>query len=163
MALIAGTGGAWAGADEAKRVAGKVVLEHSICRGGAAITREDMERLPPPQPIAGRAFLVVAGDRIRAKKAVARFTTRADGTFVTHLPPGTWCFFEAGRRPEVGTAPAAAAPTSAGIDADCLAEQKRRCDLVLAVKSDVRAAQIVFRERCPQPWAQPCYHGPMPP
>jgi hypothetical protein len=160
--LALGAGGAWAGAKETSRVAGIAVLESSVCGGGAAISREQIERLPPPRPVAGKEFLVVAGDRINVKRPVARFTTRIDGTFATRLPAGTWCIFEAARRPAGDEAPPVAAPEP-GIDEACLAENRRRCDLVLPVTSDVRAARIVFVERCPQPWAQPCYHGPMPP
>jgi hypothetical protein len=160
-----------AGADPAalKRVAGKVEMTHSICRGGVAVTQEDYERLPPPQPLGGKEFLVVAGAQIRATRTAARFVTRADGTFVTRLPPGQWCFFEASRTPSEPrrgpgepVVPKAARPGQ-HVDADCLESERRRCDLVLAVKSDVSRARITFTERCPQSWAQPCYRGPMPP
>jgi hypothetical protein len=145
-----------------KRVAGKAVLTSSICGGGVAIRPEDYERLPPPQPIAGKEFLVVAGDRITAARPAARFVTRPDGTFATRLPPGQWCFFEAARRPKDDRAEplAVAAPN---VDAACLAEQQRRCDLVLAVKADVSRVEITFTQGCPQVWNQPCYRGPMPP
>jgi hypothetical protein len=161
---VVGIAAGVAGAEGPKtmRVSGRAELTPSICRGGVAVTREDYEALPPPSPIAGRAFLVVAGAHIRAGRPVARFTTRADGTFTTRLPAGTWCLFDASRALAEERAAPAAAPR-AGIDADCLAEERRRCDLVLPVKADVRGARIVFPERCPQPWAQPCYHGPMPP
>ena len=165
--LALSASGARAGAKKTNRVAGRAVLEASVCGGGAAITQEQIDRLPPPRPIAGREFLVVTGESISAQRPVARFTTGVDGTFLTRLPAGTWCIFEAGRR-MVDEPPGPAAPPSAGldpagVDRPCLAQEQRRCDLVLAVKSEVREARIVFTERCPQPWAQPCYHGPMPP
>ena len=146
-------------------------MTSSICGGGVAITREQMDNLPPPRPLGGKDFLVVAGNRITAAPPSARFTTRADGTFVTRLPPGTWCFFEAGRRPSetnVQGAEPVAPPTrgpraSSGIDPGCVEDQKRRCDLVLPVKSDIKRAEISFAEPCPQVWNQPCYRGPMPP
>jgi hypothetical protein len=166
LALIAaGAGSAAAGPAKTKRVAGKVVMTASICSGGVAVTQEMIDRLPPPQPIAGREFLVVAGERISAARPAARFTSRPDGTFATRLPPGTWCFFEAGRRPSDERAPQATpiAPVVPSVDANCLAAEKLRCDLVLPVKADVSQARITFAERCPQQWAQPCYRGPMPP
>jgi len=154
-----------------KRVAGKVILSVSICGGGAAITREQLARLPPPQPIAGKELLVVAGDQVNASRPAARIVTRADGTFVTHLPPGKWCFFDAARRPSEPRDRSVEAPgrprpvevTSAGIDAGCLDAERRRCDLVLAVRADVSKAEITFIQPCPQEWNQPCYRGPMPP
>jgi hypothetical protein len=165
VGLVAlGAGAAGAGAPELKRVEGTATTEHSICKGGVAVTQRDYDELPPPVPIAGREFLVVAGAEISAKPPAARFVTRADGSFSTRLPPGQWCFFEAGRRPAAGRVKQpVAAPPRPHVDADCLEQQRLRCDLVLAVKSDVKRARITFQERCPQPWAQPCYHGPMPP
>jgi hypothetical protein len=160
--LVATGAGAGAGPAETKRVAGKAVLVSSVCGGGAAISREQLERLPPPQPVGGKEFLVVAGEQISASRPAARFTTRADGSFVTRLPPGKWCFFEAGRRPRDDHAQPIA-PAAPNIDAGCLAAEKRRCDLVLAVKSDVATAEITFTQRCSEPWNQPCYRGPMPP
>jgi hypothetical protein len=160
--LVAGAG--VAGASQTRRVAGRAVRVTSVCGGGAAITRAQIEALPPPQPVGGKDFLVVAGGRISAARPAARFTTRADGTFATRLPPGTWCFFEAGRRPSDDRAAAPpAAPAAPNTDAGCLAEEKRRCDLVLAVKADVTGAEITFSARCSEPWNQPCYRGPMPP
>jgi hypothetical protein len=143
-------------------VSGKVEQVSSVCGGGAAITRAQIEALPPPAPIAGREFLVVAGDRITGARPSARFTSRADGSFSTRLPPGTWCIFEASRRPTDDHAAPPAAPR-ASLDSDCLEEQRRRCDLVLPVKSDIKDARITFTQRCSEPWNQPCYHGPMPP
>jgi hypothetical protein len=145
-----------------KQVTGKAVLTTSICGGGAAIRQEDVDRLPPPQPIGGREFLVVAGERTSAAQPAARFVTRADGTFVTRLPPGRWCFFEAARRPK-DDRPEPLAPAAPNVDPGCLAAEKRRCDLVLAVTSDVRQVEITFTQGCPQVWNQPCYRGPMPP
>jgi len=165
VGLVAlGAGAASAGSPEPKSVEGKATMEHSICRGGVAITQRDYDELPPPVPVAGREFLVVAGSRISDKPPAARFVTRANGAFATRLLPGQWCIFEAARKPAAGRAkqPVAAAPRP-HVDADCLEEERRRCDLVLTVKADIKKARIVFQERCPQPWAQPCYHGPMPP
>jgi hypothetical protein len=119
--------------------------------------------LPPPQPLGGKEFLVVAGERISAARPAAHFVTRPDGTFVTRLPPGQWCFFEAGRRPKDDRAEPLVAPTGPNVDAGCLADQKLRCDLVLPVKADVSRVEITFRQGCPQVWNQPCYRGPMPP
>jgi hypothetical protein len=160
--LTLGASGAGAKPKETKRVAGKAVLVSSVCGGGAAIPDDAVARLPPPQPIGGRDFLVVAGERISAAQPAARFTTRADGTFVTRLAPGTWCFFDAARKlDEDRAAPPAGAPSNT--DAGCLAAERRRCDLVLAVQSDVTHADITFTARCSEPWNQPCYRGPMPP
>jgi hypothetical protein len=163
IGLVAvGTGAG--GSQEPRRVEGQVMMEHSICRGGVAVTREDMERLPPPVPIAGREFLVVSGDRISARRPAARFVSRADGTFVARLPPGQWCFFDAARRPESAKPLQPVAPRKGrSVDQGCLEQERLRCDLVLVVRSDIKRARITFTERCPQAWAQPCYHGPMPP
>jgi hypothetical protein len=160
--LVLGASDAGARPKPTKRVAGRAVLVSSICGGGAAIPPDAWARLPPPQPIGGREFLIVAGERISPAEPAARFTTRADGSFVTRLAPGTWCFFDAARRPgdDRPTPVAVAAP---GSEADCLAAEKRRCDLVLAVQSDVAHAEITFTGRCPEAWNQPCYRGPMPP
>jgi hypothetical protein len=172
LLVLVGSGfGGGAASKEMNRVAGKATLHTSVCGGGAAIRREDVERLPPPQPIGGREFLVVAGEQISAARPAARFTTRADGTFVTRLPSGTWCFFDAARRPSAAdgsapTAPARAQPVTAPApqtDAGCLAAERHRCDLVLAVRSHVSRAEIIFTARCPEVWNQPCYRGPMPP
>jgi hypothetical protein len=159
--VVLGASAVGAGAETTKRVTGKAVLVASVCGGGAAISREQIERLPPPAPIASREFLVVKGEQISASRPAARFVTRADGTFTTRLPPGAWCFFDASRRlnedPKAPPAPPKADPEG------CLEAWKRRCDLVLAVKGDVRDAEITFTQSCPQPWNQPCYRGPMPP
>jgi hypothetical protein len=159
--VLAVAASAGAGAAK-KRVTGKAERHTSVCGGGAAITQEQIDRLPPPEPMGGMAFLVVAGDQITAARPVARFVTRPDGTFTTQLPPGTWCVFDAGRKPpdEPKTLQAPAKPS---LDGGCLEAERRRCDLVLPVKSDVRDARITFTTRCSEPWAQPCYHGPMPP
>jgi hypothetical protein len=163
LGLIAwGVAGAAASPADLKRVAGRAVQISSVCGGGAAVSDEQIAQLPPPQPIAGMAFLVVAGDQVRGTRPAARFVTGADGRFVTRLPPGKWCFFEASRRPTEDRAPSAAVAARA-LDADCMAQERRRCDLVLDVKSDVKRAEIAFPQRCSQPWNQPCYRGPMPP
>jgi hypothetical protein len=155
--------GAAAGAGAPKkRVAGRAERVSSVCGGGAAITDEQIARLPPPVALGGMEFIVVAGNQITAARPVARFVTRPDGTFTTHLPPGTWCFLDAGRKPPNSGA-ALQAPLRPSIDAGCLESAKRRCDLVLPVKSDVRDARITFMNQCPEPWNQPCYRGPMPP
>jgi hypothetical protein len=158
----AGARGADAGPPETKRVAGKAVMVSSVCGGGAAIRREQWDQLPPPQPLGGKTFLIVPGDHITAATPAARFVTRADGTFATRLPVGKWCFFDAARRPTTDQ-PSPVAVPSPNVDASCLAAEKRRCDLALTVKSDLSRAEIIFTARCPQPWNQPCYHGPMPP
>jgi hypothetical protein len=156
-------GARFAGASDpgAKRVTGKAVLLSHVCGGGAAISREQIAALPPPAPIGGREFLVVKGEVITAARPAARFVTRADGSFTTRLPPGTWCFFDASRKPneDAKAPPAPPKPDPEG----CLEALRRRCDLVLAVKADVRDAEITFSQSCPQPWNQPCYRGPMPP
>jgi hypothetical protein len=169
--IVLGAGVAVAAPAELRRVAGKVTMSHSICRGGVAITQRDLDELPPPYPLPGKEFLVVSGAEISARRPAAHFITRTDGTFVTRLPPGQWCFFEAGRRPEPEPPGQPAEPPRAlpmrvpgqNIDPGCLEAEQRRCDLVLVVKSDVKRADIGFTQRCPEPWAQPCYHGPMPP
>jgi hypothetical protein len=159
--LALGAGVAGARVEDAKRVTGRAETVSSVCGGGAAISRQQLEALPPPAPIGGREFLVVRGETITDARPSARFVTRADGTFTTRLPLGTWCLFDASRRPK-DDPKAPPAPPKPGAEG-CLEALKRRCDLVLAVKGDVRDAAITFTQRCPQPWNQPCYRGPMPP
>jgi hypothetical protein len=162
--LMLDASGAGAKTKETKRVAGKAVLVTSVCGGGAAISQDAVARLPPPQPIGGRDFLVVAGEQISATQPAARFTTRADGSFATRLAPGTWCFFDAARRlRDDRAAPGRQPPAAPNTDTACLAAEKRRCDLVLAVQLDVPHADITFTAHCPEVWNQPCYRGPMPP
>jgi hypothetical protein len=147
VGLVAlGAGAAVASSTAMLRVAGRATMHHSLCTGGIRVTPEMVEQLPPPEPVGAREFLVVAGDQITTARPAARFATRADGTFVTRLPPGHWCIFDAGRKLEPD------APTlTVGVDAGCMESYRRRCDLALAVKKDVKDAQIVLTQPCPQP------------
>jgi hypothetical protein len=144
------------------RVSGVARQTASICRGGAAVTREDYESLPPPTPLAGLTFFVRRGAKITRGKPFAQVTTNAKGRFELELPEGTWCFYDAGRALRGEAGPVAARP-DAHIDAQCLAEEKVRCDLVVRVAGERKGLVIERAERCPRPWAEPCYRGPMPP
>jgi hypothetical protein len=138
-----------------------------LCGGGAAITPEMEAALPPPQPLAGKLLLVVAGEEIAAVPEAARFTTDASGRFETKLPQGTWCVFDAGRKLETRAAEPPG-PATSGADAytdeACLAHERRRCDEVIRVSDKGRnVVQVQFYEACPEVYNQPCYRGPMPP
>jgi hypothetical protein len=148
------------------RVSGRVVSVSRICGGGAAITRERLDALPPPQPLAGKQLLIVAGHQIVAQPIRARVTAGPEGRFTTQLSAGTWCIFDAARKPEKtasAPAPLTAAPT-ANVDAACLAAERLRCDALVTVPDrDIGRVEVAFYERCPQVYNQPFYRGPMPP
>jgi hypothetical protein len=156
----------------AQRVTGtveRVIHAQGPCRGGAAITREEMAEWHAKEqrfPLARETFTLFAGDK-HAGKPVTRFKTDRVGRFDVSLPPGRFCVM-AGEHQAVAPAkqPQAAQPTSAHVDADCLRDLALACDAVLYVRKDatrdVKLTLDTFT-RCPQPWAQPCYRGPAPP
>jgi hypothetical protein len=98
---------------------------------------------------------------------LTRFTTDRVGRFDVHLPEGVFCVM-AGERDEVApeTSTEPLRPTVATVDTDCLRDLALACDARLSVRRDnprvVKLTLDTFTP-CPQPWAQPCYRGPMPP
>ncbi len=150
-------------------VSGRVLQHARVCGGGAAVTQEDYDKLPPPAPIAGMTIAVQPGATIGHGPARS-FVTTGDGKYTMRLPAGTWCFFAASRalppapKPRPGDGPPpVVGETSDGIDMKCLEYERVRCDLVIEVKGEMKGVDIGFYDRCSEPWSQPCYRGPMPP
>ena len=170
--LVAAVASVAMAAPRVRRVAGtveRVIHAQGPCRGGVAITGEEMQEWQAKtqrSPIARTTFTVFAGDR-HVGKPLARFKTDRAGRFDVRLPEGEFCVM-AGERDEV--APEISAepprPTDAHVDADCLRDLALACDARLYVRRDnprdVKLTLDTFTP-CPQPWAQPCYRGPMPP
>ena len=161
-----------AAAPRGRRVTGtaeRAIHAQGPCRGGVAVTREEMQEWEAKTqrfPLAKTTFTVFAGDR-HVGKPVTRFKTDRAGRFEVRLPEGVFCVMAGEQReaaPENSTAPRP--PTSAHVDADCLRDRALACDAQLYVRRDsardVKLTLDTFTP-CPQPWAQPCYRGPMPP
>jgi hypothetical protein len=177
MGLVLITLALLAPATATKKVSGKVMLHTPRCgTGGAALRPEDMAQHPAPRPIGGREIFVQRGESIRAGKPDARFVSREDGTFTVRLVPGTWCFFDArraivaptksakvGNPGAPGDAPPITAGSSGSFDPACLARLPVACDVRIEVTSDTTNLDIGFLDgRCPEPWSQSCYIGPIP-
>jgi hypothetical protein len=155
-----------------RRVTGtaeRVIHAQGPCRGGVAITREEMaawQAKTERHPISKTTFTVFAGDK-RVGKPVTRFKTDRAGRFDVRLPAGMFCVM-AGEYQEIAreNPPEPAQPTGPYVDADCLRDRALACDAVLHVREDgardVKLTLDTFTP-CPQPWAQPCYRGPAPP
>ena len=142
------------------------------CGGGAAISNERMQEWAAKTrrfPLAKTTFTVFAGDK-RAGKPVMRFKTDRAGRFEVRLPEGVFCVMAgepAEVAPEVSKEPQTPpAATSGNVDQQCLRDRALACDVRLYVRSDnprdVKLTLDTFAQ-CPEPWAQPCYRGPMPP
>jgi len=172
LALAATAASLAVAAPRLRRVTGtaeRVVHAPGPCGGGAAITREAMAEWQAKServPLLKTTFTVFAGDK-HVGKPVTRFKTDRAGRFDVRLPEGAFCImageYEAGT-PDISAAPRR--PMEAHVDADCLRDQALACDAQLQVRKDggrdVKLTLHTFT-RCPQPWAQPCYRGPMPP
>jgi hypothetical protein len=156
----------------ARRVTGtaeRAIHAQGPCRGGVAVTNEEMQEWEARTqrfPLARTTFTVFAGQR-QVGKPVTRFKTDRAGRFEVRLPEGVFCVMAGEQRevaPENSDAPLPA--TSANVDSECLRDRAAACDAQLYVRRDsardVRLTLDTFTP-CPQPWAQPCYRGPMPP
>jgi len=147
----------------------RVVHAQGPCRGGVAVTREELDEVAAKTqhiPLRNATFTIFAGDK-HVGKPLTRFTTDRAARFAVDLPAGAFCVM-AGDRKEAPTEKARATPVpaSANIDANCLRERAVACDATLHVRKDsARAVKLTLDTftPCPQPWAQPCYRGPMPP
>jgi hypothetical protein len=162
-------------APRVRRVTGtaeRAIHAQGPCRGGVAVTNEEMQEWAAKTqrfPLAKTAFTVFAGQK-RVGKPVIRFKTDRAGRFEVRLPEGVFCVMagDLGEvAPEVSREPQKPlAATSAGVDAQCLRDRALACDAQLYVRSDnprdVKLTLDTFT-LCPEPWAQPCYRGPMPP
>jgi hypothetical protein len=152
-------------APRVRRVTGtaeRAIHAQGPCRGGVAVTNEEMQEWAAKTqrfPLAKTAFTVFAGQK-RVGKPVIRFKTDRAGRFEVRLPEGVFCVM-AGEQPAK-----ALAPTGAGVDPQCLRDRALVCDAQLYVRGDnprdVKLTLDTFTP-CPEPWAQPCYRGPMPP
>ncbi len=155
-----------------RRVTGtaeRLIHAQGPCGGGAAITREQMEEWHAKTQrisLAKATFTVFAGHK-HVGKPVTRFKTDRAGRFEVQLPEGVYCVM-AGELGAVAPErePEAVRPTHAHVDAACLRDLALACDAQLYVRKDnprdVKLTLNTFTP-CPQPWAQPCYRGPMPP
>jgi hypothetical protein len=159
-------------APRVQRVTGtveRVIHAQGPCRGGVAITREEMAEWQAKTqrfPLAKAIFTVFAGDQ-HVGKPVTRFKTDRAGRFEVRLPEGTFCVMAGEHQEAAPDQPPPPAPApSAFVDADCLRGLAVACDAVLHVRKqgtrDVKLTLDTFTP-CPQPWAQPCYRGPAPP
>jgi hypothetical protein len=142
------------------------------CGGGAAIRDEQMQEWAAKTrrfPLAKTTFTVFAGGQ-RVGRPVTRFKTDRAGRFEVRLPEGVFCVM-AGEQaevvPEISKEPQQPpAATRAGVDPQCLRDRALACDAQLHVGGDsprdMKLTLDTFTP-CPEPWAQPCYRGPMPP
>jgi len=149
------------------------------CRGGAAVSPEEITI--ESAPLGGQPLTVFVGQRPGGAVA-ARLKTDGQGRFQTRLEPGTYCVVlgDAQPAPDAGApAPDAGAPApepapnamsaDRNYDAHCLealAHPAPRCDALWPVPSpepvELRVV-VSSSNQCPQPWARPCWRGPMPP
>ena len=168
-----------AGATAAQRVVQRVTgtVERAIhaqgpCRGGVAVTNEEMQEWEAKTqrfPLPKTTFTVFAGER-HIGKPVARFKTDRAGRFEIRLPEGVFCVMagELGAAASPDSSPLPV-PTHAHEDAECLRDLATACDAQLYVRKDSTTRDVKMTltldtfTPCPQPWAQPCYRGPMPP
>jgi hypothetical protein len=161
-----------AAAPRVRRVTGTVeraIHAQGPCYGGVAVSQDQMQEWEAKTqrfPLAKTTFTVFAGDS-HVGKPVTRFKTDRVGRFEVRLPEGVFCVMagergEASRESSNGPLPV----TSANVDLECLRERAVACDAQLYVRKDsprdVKLTLATFTP-CPQPWAQPCYRGPMPP
>jgi hypothetical protein len=158
-----------------RRVTGtaeRAIHAQGPCSGGVAVTNEQMQEWAAKTqrfPLAKTTFTVFAGAQ-HVGKPVARFKTDRAGRFEVRLPEGVFCVMageQAEVAPEVSNEPPKPpATTSAGVDQQCLRDRALACDAQLHVRGDnprdMKLTLDTFTP-CPQPWAQPCYRGPMPP
>jgi hypothetical protein len=173
LALAAGVASvAAAAAPRVRRVTGtaeRAIHGQGPCRGGVAVTNEEMQEWAARTqraPLAKTTFTVFAGNR-HVGKPLTRFKTDRAGRFEVRLPEGVFCVM-AGEQGEAApddlNAPLPA--TSANVDSACLRDRALACDAELYVRRDsprdVKLTLDTFTP-CPQSWAQPCYRGPMPP
>ena len=162
-------------APRAWRVTGtaeRAIHAQGPCRGGVAVTDEEIQEWNAKTertPLVKTTFTVFAGNR-RAGKPVMRFQTDRAGRFDVRLPQGVFCVMAGEVKeaaPENSPVPGPVpVPTAPHVDAECLRDRALACDAELYVRKDsARGVKLTLDTftPCPQPWAQPCYRGPMPP
>jgi hypothetical protein len=172
VALAATMVSVGAAAPRVQRVTGiveRVVHAQGPCRGGAAITHEEIaesEAKSQRFPLGKGTFTVFAGDKY-VGRPVTRFKTDRSGRFEARLPEGVYCVM-AGERKEVAPKNSVGPlqPVDAHLDPGCLRDRALACDATLHVRRnntrDVKLTLDTFTP-CPRQWAQPCWRGPMPP
>jgi hypothetical protein len=160
-----------ADAPPVRRVTGtveRVIHAQGPCRGGVAVTREEMEEVEAKAQrfaIARATFTVFAGRR-HVGKPVTRFKTDRAGRFDVSLAEGVFCVMAGELNERAAPKSPLVASPNPHVDAECLRERELACDAQLYVrKENPRAVKLTLDTYtpCPQPWAQPCYRGPMPP
>jgi hypothetical protein len=157
-----------------------VAQRHHItnpCMGGAAVTPDMIQH--ERAPLVKQRITFIAGSD-PSGTVVARTTTDAKGTFRVALVPGTYCVLfgdapapqpEAKKTTDAGSPDAVlpVAAVSGDYDPVCmreLAHPRPTCQTVLAVTTNATqqaTLELVSSNQCAQPWAHPCWRGPMPP
>lgn len=139
------------------------------CRGGAAILPSEFEH--ESQPLVQQVLTVSVGE-VPGGKVVARPKTDRAGGFALSLAPGVYCVVVGEPRPSPPEEePARPVASGAGphLDPACLAELAHptpRCDArwIVGKGSPTKVSVSLYSSNtCPQPWAHPCWRGPMPP
>jgi hypothetical protein len=69
---------------------GQITVVRPYC-GGAAPSKEILERAKIPVPFAGQKFFLKKGNTNRTPLVAANFTTDNNGNFYVLLPPGKYC------------------------------------------------------------------------
>jgi hypothetical protein len=126
---------------------GTVRIQAAGFCGGAYMPNRE---IPKPEPAAGAAVIVRAGDTNSDAAPITTVTTNADGTYEASLAAGTFCLVLAEKKDR----PKASQYT----DQACLDQYWKQCDAVVHLPSDA-PADILHSNTC----FGPCYHGPLPP
>lgn len=128
-----------------------VAQSHGSYCGGAPPTKEILEEVSRPRPVAGK-FLVRAGAENTGDTPVAELSTAADGSFTVALPPGDYCVVTAGKR-TLHVKP------DAHHDRACLERVARTCDATWHVTAAGLDGAIDLNQAC----FGECFNGPPPP
>jgi hypothetical protein len=151
------------------------------CFSGVAMTEDMVQSDVAPL---GNQLLTFTPGTVPGGAVFTRVKTNRVGRFQVRLPEGPWCvyFGEPPPPPPPDTAELADASDGgaasarverppeldANLDLDCLRRLRHpqpECDAVLRVppRPLERTLERVTWAECPQPFAHPCYRGPMPP
>jgi len=154
-----------------RRVTGRierVIHAPGPCRGGVAVTREEIEEVEAKTRhlrLTNAIFTIFAG-RQHVGRPLMTFRTDRAARFDVSLPEGVFCVMAGELKESAPAKSAAAASRDPHTDPECLRERAVACDAQLHVRRenprDVKLTLETYTP-CPQPWAQPCYRGPMPP
>lgn len=153
-------------------VTGTAQREHRTtpCMGGVRVT-EDLVTIESTT-LARQDFTVFAGAD-RKGRVAARFKTDSRGSFTTSLPAGAWCVVLGKHEPTqeqpLPESQPSAPVRSPHLDAECLARlahPEPGCDAQWTVTDrPLTGVRLTLHSSnsCPQPWANPCWRGPLPP